>query len=471
MSLYDAPMQTSTPPDASPQRIVLTVSQLNREVREMLDRGLPLLWVEGELSNLARPASGHLYFTLKDSRAQVRCAMFRPRARLLGFRPRDGVQVLVRGRVSLYEPRGDYQIIVDSMEESGDGALRRRFEELKARLSQEGLFDAERKKPLPSMPRRIGIITSPSGAAIRDVLQVLRRCFPGIGVLIYPVAVQGRDAAAGIADMIRMASQRAEVDVLLLTRGGGSLEDLQAFNEEPVARAIADCRLPLVSAVGHEIDVTIADFVADQRAPTPSAAAELLSPDGSAWNARVQRTAERLRRLTDDQMRRLALRLQQVEGRLQRQHPGRRLRDHAQRLDELDLRLRRTWRRRCQASTAILEQLVRRLLTRDPRQRIREHRLRCRSLEQRLKGVQTRWLAIHRQRLSTTARALETVSPLSTLGRGYAIVQSADGTIVRDAAMVSPGDSVSARLARGRLQCRVEATEEADADDRPMPES
>lgn len=446
-------------PAPAATRVVLSVSRLNREVRGMLESGLPLLWVEGEISNLARPASGHVYFTLKDSKAQIRCALFKARGRLLSFRPENGTEVLVRGRVSLYEPRGDYQLIAEHMEESGDGALRRQFEALKARLEAEGLFDAALKRPLPTMPRRIGVITSPSGAAIRDVLHVLRRRFPGIDVLIYPVPVQGRDAVPGIVSMIERASLRKEVDVLLLTRGGGSLEDLQAFNEEAVARAIAACDVPLVSAVGHEIDFTIADFAADQRAPTPSAAAELMSPDAAEWSGRFDQITLRLERLARDHLRRITDQLLQLRGRLARQHPGRRLRDHAQRLDELDMRLRNAWRIAQRNRRSGLIQLHRRLSAASPRSRIAREMAVCDSLAQRLMTAQRRELADRRRSLSALARTLESVSPLATVARGYAIVQSPDGEVIRRADSVSPGDRITARLASGSLDARVERTD------------
>ena len=270
--MSDSPLES---PQGTAGRDIFSVSRLNREVRRLLEQGFARIWLEGELSNIARPSSGHLYFTLKDAGAQIRGAMFRNRSQSLRFNPDAGLQVLVRARVSLYEPRGDYQLIVEHMEEAGDGALRREFEELKNRLAEEGLFAAEAKQALPVLPECVGVITSPSGAAIRDVLSVLRRRFPAIPVLIYPVAVQGKAAAAGIAESIRRAATRGDCDVLILTRGGGSLEDLWPFNEEVVARAIFDCRLPVVSAIGHEIDFTISDIVADQRAPNPSAPAEL----------------------------------------------------------------------------------------------------------------------------------------------------------------------------------------------------
>ncbi|WP_290652344.1 exodeoxyribonuclease VII large subunit [Aquisalimonas sp.] len=453
---------SSTTPDPI-SRPVLTVSRLNREVRELLEQGMPPVWVEGEISNLARPASGHLYFSLKDERAQIRCAMFRTRNRVVRFRPANGQQVLVRGRIGLYEPRGDYQLIVESMEEAGDGALRRQFEELRQKLEAEGLFAAERKKPLPELPRRIGVITSASGAAIRDVLQVLDRRFPAIAVLIYPVPVQGKEAAGAITRALRLAVARNEVDVLLLTRGGGSLEDLWAFNDETLARAIADCALPVVSAVGHEVDVTIADLVADRRAPTPSAAAELLSPDAGSWLRRFQGFGDRLR-LT--QLRHLQAERRRLEGlfkRLEQQHPGRRLRDHAQRLDELDTRLRHAWRAGQRLREAALRQACQRIDAVNPRRVIRQSEDRIAALDRRLRATQAHQLERRRERLAALARALEAVSPLATVSRGYAIIQRpTDGAVIRKAGDVQPGDPVTARLAQGRLDCRVETVHDQE---------
>ncbi|MBK1727471.1 exodeoxyribonuclease VII large subunit, partial [Halorhodospira neutriphila] len=279
------------PSEATP---VYTPSQLNQEVRGMLETALPTVWVEGEISNLARPASGHIYFTLKDAGAQVRCALFRGRASALRHRPGDGDQVRVRAKASLYPARGAFQLIVEHLEEAGEGALRQAFEALQQRLAAEGLFSAADKRPLPAQPQRLGVVTSPTGAAIRDVLTVLARRFPALPVLIYPVAVQGEGAAPAIARALELAGRRREVDVLLLTRGGGSLEDLWPFNEEAVARAIRACPIPVVSAVGHEVDVTIADLAADLRAPTPSAAAEALSPDAAAWLERTRALRRRL---------------------------------------------------------------------------------------------------------------------------------------------------------------------------------
>ncbi|HEY0719956.1 MAG TPA: exodeoxyribonuclease VII large subunit, partial [Gammaproteobacteria bacterium] len=307
-------------PATTPAREVYSVSRLNREARALLEGHFPLMWIEGEISNLTRPASGHIYFSLKDPFAQVRCAMFRMRGMHLVFRPADGMQVLVRARLSLYEPRGDYQLIVEQMEEAGDGALRRAFEQLKQRLHAEGLFESARKRPLPPLPRRIGVVTSPSGAAIHDILTVLRRRFPAIPVILYPVPVQGAGAAAQIATMLRKAGERGECDVLIVGRGGGSLEDLWPFNEEVVARAIAASPIPVVSAVGHEVDVTIADFAADQRAATPSAAAEMVVPDRQEWQLRIERLQERLTQALHHRLRHAHQSVAHLAKRIR--HPG-----------------------------------------------------------------------------------------------------------------------------------------------------
>jgi len=450
-------MESAAPVDS---RIVYSVSRLNQEVRQLLEGSFPLLWIEGEISNFARPASGHCYFTLKDAEAQVRCAMFRQRTLQLRFTPKNGDQVLVRAQLSLYTPRGDYQLIVEHMEEAGDGALRRAFELLKAKLQREGLFDPARKRPLPALPRRLGVITSPTGAAIRDVLTVLRRRFPALPVLIYPVPVQGADAPEKIAAAIRLASERAEVDCLLLTRGGGSLEDLWAFNEEVVARAIADCRIPVVSAVGHEIDFTIADFVADRRAPTPSAAAELLSPDGQAWLAQFQAVEQRLERLLRQRLERLRERVGWLRRHLEQHHPQRRLQDAGQRLDELEQRLIGALRRRLRELDQRRQHLHRRLLGCGPQQTLQLGRQRCADLEARLRSGMLHQLREKQAALAALARQLDAVSPLGTLNRGFALVRrEEDGAIVRHVDSVAVGERITATLADGTLRCRVEAKE------------
>jgi exodeoxyribonuclease VII large subunit len=445
--------------DSAPERDVYSVSRLNQEARLLLEQGFPRIWLEGELSNVSRPSSGHLYFTLKDARAQIRAAMFRSRNQAIRFRPEEGLQVLVRGRISLYEPRGDYQLIVDQMEEAGDGALRRAFEELKRKLDAEGLFDAACKQPLPALPSRIGIITSPSGAAVRDVISVLRRRFPAIPVLIYPVPVQGKEAGGEIANAIRLASRRADCEVLILTRGGGSLEDLWPFNEEGVARAIHDCRVPLVSAVGHEIDFTIADFVADRRAATPSAAAELVTPDQLEWLARLTqlsaRLENRLRQMLSDDQRRLAW----LEQRLQQLHPGQYLRQQAQRLDELEQRARLLIEIKFNKLQHNLKELNAKLQHHSPAQLMGRLQLQQDLLAQRLGTAVQGLLAEKRRRLELACRSLDTISPLATLQRGYAIVSRLpERRILRQATSVKAGDRVEARLAEGTLVCTVDAT-------------
>jgi exodeoxyribonuclease VII large subunit len=449
--------------NTSPERDVYTVSRLNQAVQSLLEGSFPLIWVEGELSGVARPASGHLYFSLKDAGAQVRCAMFRNRAQLLRFRPADGMQVLVRARVGLYAPRGEYQLIAEHLEEAGDGALRRAFEALKNRLEAEGLFDPARKKALPRFPRRLGVITSPTGAAIRDILSVLRRRFPGLPVLVYPVPVQGDAAAPAIAAAIRRASERGDCDVLILARGGGSLEDLWAFNEEVVARALYDCRIPVVSGVGHEVDVTIADLAADVRAATPSAAAELVSPLRDEWLLHVARQArlltERLRRRLGEK----ALRLEGLERRLRQQHPERRVRDQIQRVDELERRLALAMDHGLRHRHARLGRLAGRLEHRSPARALERLEARRAQLGLRLHNALRRRLDRLQSRLEAVGRGLHSVSPLATLGRGYSILTASDGRVIRDAAQVQVDDRVEARLGRGRLSCHVVAKEEGGA--------
>ncbi len=443
-----------------PGRDIFTISRLNREVRAVLDGSFPLLWVEGEISNLASPASGHIYFTLKDAHAQVRCAMFRMRRIKLRFQPKNGMQVLVRARVGLYESRGEFQLGIEQMEPAGEGALRQAYEALKQRLGAEGLFDTEKKRPLPSFPRRIGVITSPVGAAIHDLLSVLQRRFPAAAVVLYPVPVQGEDAAAKIAEMVRLADRRAECDLLVLTRGGGSLEDLVAFNDEAVARAIHAARLPVVSAVGHEIDFTIADFVADQRAPTPSAAAELISPDQAALQQRLDQLRGRLAASLQRKLLQGRSVLQHLDQRLGRQHPAAQLAQRQQRVDELSQRLARQWQLRVSRLRERLGRLTARLGLLTPVHRLAQLGLRHANLTRRLRRQMQARLKQARQQLEQAARQLHAVSPLATLGRGYAIVrQHPSGGIVRQAAAVRPGVQVKVKLAEGALLCRVEAVE------------
>jgi exodeoxyribonuclease VII large subunit len=453
--------------DAVPPRAVLTISQLNAQARMLLERGLGSVWLEGEISNLARPASGHWYFSLKDEGAQVRCAMFRTKSMLVRFPVRDGSRVLARGRVSIYEPRGDFQVVIEHLEEAGEGALRRRFEELKKKLQAEGLFEAAGRKPLPTLPRRIGVVTSPTGAALRDVLHILRRRFPAAPVLIYPVAVQGENAPKEIVQALRLAGQRMECDVLILARGGGSLEDLLAFNDESVARAIHACPIPLISGVGHETDFTIADFVADERAPTPSGAAERAVPDRSeflrALGALERNVAAAMRRRLTS----LRQALVQHERGLARSHPGARLRQHAQRLDELEQRMQRAVQRKFERSRVRLVNASALLARSSPARRLGPLRQRLEAARRRLPLAMRRRLQQSAERWERAMHALHTVSPLATLDRGYAIVADAAGHVVMEAAALRPGEEIEARLARGSVRAKVTSVRGAEKPGKP----
>lgn len=434
-------------------REVLTVSQLNQRARHLLEDVFPQVWIEGEISNLARPSSGHVYFTLKDAGAQVRCALFRSSAARVRQALRDGLAVKVRGKVSLFEGRGDYQMILDAVEPAGDGALRLAFEALKDKLAGEGLFAAAGKRALPAHPRRVGIVSSPSGAVIRDIVSVFRRRAPQVELTLVPTAVQGFDATAQIVRAIELADRQG-FDALILARGGGSLEDLWCFNEEAVARAIAACATPLVSAVGHETDVTIADFVADVRAPTPSAAAELLAPDSSDLQHRLDSLQ---RRLTLRMQHLLAARQLQLDGLRRRlRHPGERLRQQAQRLDDLELRLRRAMEQRLRAGHERLARLDTRLAAQHPERLLELLRQHLGHLAERLPRAMHAALRERRQRLEASAQTLQAVSPLATLGRGYSILFDAHGRALRRAADATPGQRLRARLHDGELALRVE---------------
>ena len=434
-------------------REVLSVSQLNNRARLLLEDVFGGIWVEGEISNLARPASGHIYFTLKDSQAQVRCALFRQNAARVRQALRDGLAVKVRGKVSLFEGRGDYQLILDAVEPAGDGALRLAFEALKEKLGAEGLFAAESKRALPAHPRRIGIVSSPTGAVIRDIISVFRRRAPQVELSLIPTAVQGREATAQIVRALKLADAQG-FDALILARGGGSLEDLWCFNEEAVARAVAACVTPIVSAVGHETDVSISDFVADVRAPTPSAAAELLAPSS---NDLTQRVSVLQRRLTLAMNSRLARERMRLDGLTRRmRHPGERLRQQAQRLDDLDMRLRRAFAQQLNGRSHKLAQLEARLAGQHPGRHLKLLRQRLDSLAERLpramkEGLKARRLALHSQ-----MQTLHVVSPLATLGRGYSILLDERGRAIRSAAATQPGQRLKARLGEGELEVRVE---------------
>jgi exodeoxyribonuclease VII large subunit len=420
---------------SSPEREIFSPSQLVRLARDLLEDTFPLIWVEGELSNFSRPASGHLYFSLKDAQAQIRCAMFRPKSQYLRFRPADGMRVLARVRVSLYEARGEFQLIVEHLEEAGEGALLRAFEALKAKLAAEGLFDAAQKRPIPTLPRRIGVITSPTGAAVHDVLSVIGRRFPLVEVEILPVPVQGKEAPQAIIKALNAASKAQRHDVLLLTRGGGSLEDLWAFNDEAVARAIRASSIPVICAIGHEIDFTIADFAADLRAPTPSAAAELMVPDAGEILRRLLRDQVQLEQLLRRRLQSVAQRVDHAHMRLRAQHPRIRLRLGGERLAQLQVRL--------QSQHPQLRLLLR-----------REH---LHALRQRLQATTARHLESRALRLSEFGRTLNAVSPLATLQRGYAILLDRDGgRVLRSVEQARAAQHIQARLADGDIALRHE---------------
>lgn len=433
---------------------IYTVSQLNQEVKQILQEIYPPIWIEGELSNFRQPSSaGHWYFCLKDTKAQISCAMFRMHNQFLGFKPKDGMHVLALARVSLYEARGDFQLVVEHLEEAGFGQLQRAFEVLKQKLAAEGLFDAAHKKSLPTLPKRIGIVTSATGAAVRDVLSVLKRRFASIPVIIYPTAVQGGEAAKQIVSALELANARQECDVLILTRGGGSIEDLWPFNEEIVARAIFQSEIPIISGVGHEIDFTIADFVADLRAPTPSAAAEIVTPDSMEYESRTKQLFHRLHRCLHHLLFHHQQLLQQLQKRLR--HPRHQLFEMVQRLDHLEQRLLLAQNHELRHKQATLNHLLEKLYRFNPKFQITSKRCEYEYLISRLMKNMQHYLHSKKHELQNLMRALNVISPLNILDRGYAILQK-DNHIIKDATQVKIGDSVKARLHQGELICLIE---------------
>ena len=481
-----------------PVKDIYAVSRLVRESRGVLEGSFPLLWVEGEMSNLAMPASGHIYFTLKDEAAQVRCAMFKGRNRQLRFIPENGMKVLLRVRVTLYEGRGEFQLVVEHMEEAGSGALQRAYDALKHRLGEAGLFDDKNKKLLPEIPKAIGVVSSPDGAAVHDILTVLRRRFPDVNVIIYPVLVQGTESANQISDAIYLADQRQECDVLILGRGGGSLEDLWSFNEEKVAQAIFSCGLPIISAVGHEVDFTIADFVADVRAPTPSVAAELAVVDAEQWLQKLQGHCRRLTLLMTHYLQneeRQLLHLQrgfpqpkiaihqqmQRLDRLEKQmhqaskqiiqqhflmfsywsvrlkHPREKIETQRYKLRDLQGRVRQSIRHNHAKMTDQYFTLNQRLELISPLPLLKQQQIKIEQLEARLQLTVVGVIGVKQAHLNQQVRTLSAVSPLNTLERGYSITTNSEtGTIIRDSEFVEVGQSVQVQLQQGQLNCKVE---------------
>ncbi|WP_318400319.1 exodeoxyribonuclease VII large subunit [Photobacterium leiognathi] len=447
-------MTTFSPQSQTNSRIY-TVSSLNAQVRLILENEMGVVWLIGELSNFSMPVSGHWYFTLKDSRAQVKCAMFKGSNRHVTFKPGNGNQVLVKARLSLYEPRGDYQLIIESMQPEGDGRLQQQFEQLKMSLAAEGLFAQSLKKSLPEQPKRVGIITSKTGAALHDILHVLQRRDPSLPIVIYPTMVQGEGAAISIAQAIGRANARQECDVLIVGRGGGSLEDLWAFNEEIVARTIAASQIPIVSAVGHEVDVTIADFVADVRAPTPSAAAELISRDMTHQTQLLDRKRQQLRHAITAYLSQSLRQTTQLQHRLERQHPQLRLNLQQQHLDEISQRLTQAMARKLQKHQQHVEHNNYKLSLYSPASLVRNAQRNLERSEQRLYDALDRKLLNARHKLAVAAEKLETVSPLATLARGYSITRNEQGDVIRKASQVNAGDTLIITVTDGEIHSNV----------------
>lgn len=434
---------------------IFTVTRLNQAVRLLLEQEMGQVWISAEISNFSQPSSGHWYFTLKDDTAQVRCAMFRNSNRRVTFRPQHGQQVLVRANITLYEPRGDYQIIVESMQPAGEGLLQQQYEQLRQRLTAEGLFEQRHKQPLPDPARQVGVITSKTGAALHDILHVLKRRDPSLPIVIYPTAVQGADAPAQIVRAIELANIRQECDVLIVGRGGGSLEDLWSFNDERVARAIFASQIPVVSAVGHETDVTIADFIADVRAPTPSAAAEIVSRNQVELLRQIQSQQVRMEMAMDYYLSRCTQRFTRLHHRLQQQHPQLRLARQQTTLERLQQRLTGAMEGRLRRSAQQHQRLAQRLNQQQPQARVHRAQTRIQQLEYRLSQIITARLSGTRQRFGTAIAQLEAVSPLATLARGYSVTTATNGKVLKKAKQVKSGDLLKTRLEDGWVESQV----------------
>ncbi len=439
------------------ERQIYSVSQLNAEVKQLLQNNFAMIWIEGELSNLAKPASGHIYFSLKDEQAQVRCAMFRNANRRLEFKPEDGDHVLIRARVALYEPRGEYQLTVEHMEEAGIGILQRKFEELKRALNKEGLFEQAHKQALPTFPNKLAVVTSATGAAIRDILSVLQRRYPILDIQIFAVAVQGDDSSAAIVDAIQTINDRKQCDVIILARGGGSIEDLWSFNEEIVARAIYASHIPIVTGIGHEVDFTIADFVADIRAATPSAAAELITPHQNDLIENFLQFEKSLYYFIQDKLITLHQSIDWLAQKLEFLHPKQALQRSSERLTELKNRALSAIRLELYAHSNSLNELIIRLENQSPKTRIHTSKLQLDNLHKQLYSLINQQLNKGNQQLTSLTRTLHAISPLGTLNRGYAIVSNEENDqIIHSSEQVSEGDKILIQLATGRLHGNVD---------------
>ena len=450
---------------------IFTVSRLNQTVRLLLEQEMGQVWISGEISNFTQPASGHWYFTLKDDTAQVRCAMFRNSNRRVTFRPQHGQQVLVRANITLYEPRGDYQIIVESMQPAGEGLLQQKYEQLKQRLADEGLFAQHHKQPLPAPARQVGVITSKTGAALHDILHVLQRRDPSLPVIIYPTAVQGDDAPAQIVRAIELANRGNECDVLIVGRGGGSLEDLWSFNDERVARAIFASRIPVVSAVGHETDVTIADFVADLRAPTPSAAAEVVSRNQQELLRQVLAARQRLEMAMDYLLVSRTQRQTRLQHRLQQQHPQLRLARQQTALIRLRQRMSSALDNQLRRSGQRQQRAEQRLNQQHPQGRLHRAQNRYQQLEYRLSQTIAARLSSTRERFGSALTHLEAVSPLATLARGYSVTTAPDGAVLKQTRQAQPGDVLTTRVQDGWVESEVKTVTPAKKTRKRKPEN
>ncbi len=435
---------------------ILSISQLNRDVKYLLEQNFFAVQVIGEISNLSRPSSGHLYFSLKDAGAQVRCALFRRQAQKLNFTPENGLQIQASANVSLYEARGDYQLIINNMQEAGDGALRRAFEQLQAKLAAKGFFAEEHKKSLPTIPTCIGVITSPTGAAIHDILSVLARRFPSIPVIIYPVLVQGNDAKYAIKQAIITANQHKDCDVLILARGGGSLEDLWAFNEEMVITAIYKSRIPIISGIGHETDTTIADYVADLRAATPTAAAEHCTPDASQWLGQFQAYEQHLSRLLHNKIAQHKQHLDWLSKNLTQQHPGKQLETKAQRLDELEARLKLSLKNKLSQANNQLQAQQAQLWQFNPTHKVQQLGNQYNHLKTRLHASMHNKLHTQQQKLAQLSQTLNIISPLATLHRGYSLSSNTQGTLLTSSKQLTVGQTITTRLAEGEFTSQIQ---------------
>lgn len=439
-------------------RQIYSIRQLNQEVRRLLQQGFPpLLWVEGELSNVATPASGHVYFSLKDEHAQVRGVMFRSSSKLITLQPKEGMLVLVKARVELYEARGQFQLIVEHMEEAGIGILQRRYEELKRKLSNEGLFDAAHKKPLPPFPASLCIVTSATGAAIRDIISVLSRRFPGLAIRVYAIPVQGEASAGAIVEAIQTINRRKDGDIVILARGGGSIEDLWSFNEESVARAIFASRLPVVTGIGHEVDFTIADFVADMRAPTPSAAAELVVPDASTILESLKQHSDSVKFLTQNTISNLHQSIDWLSQRLEHLHPRLTVQRNSQFLLEMERRLESAVKLQHSRLDNNFITLLLRFGKLSPKALVHEFGIRLKHLHEHLDNVLHTQLEQRKQGLETWVRALGSASPQATLNRGYSIVTlKRDGQILRNTRQATRHEKIMIQLAKGHVDAYIE---------------